>query len=856
MLATPPRQAWWRRLHAGLMPDYNRKAAVYWWLAVISGAAVLVYSVGVVARLPPMAWTQIIAGMLLAMLSGMFPVRIPGTKVSFVAGEIFIFLLLLVQGPAAAAVAAAGEAAMGSYRSSKRWTSRIASPAIAALAMFCTGSLLHAVLARLDAAGWSGPAPLLGAAMVFAVLYFLVGALLMGGSVRLKRNEAFFQLLDLISVFRWVGMAYAGSASIAALLYITYRQSGAGVMMVMLPLLAMLLVTLHFYFRQQETTEAMRQAGAESAEREAALMARETHTAQRHLAELLASERRFHAAFTHASIGMALMQFDGRILQANPALASLLGYEETALAEHRLQDFVLAEDLNPLQQQLGLLGAREFEGFARELQCRHQNGSTVWVTLHCSFFTEPGAASPCLILQAQDVTARHQAEAGLQHLAFHDSLTGLPNRRRFLECLSGAVARSQADPNYSFSVMFLDFDRFKLVNDSLGHSAGDDLLAQLARRIQENLRPSDIAARLGGDEFAILAEHLGQERGAIQLAERLMLALQRPFNIGGVEIVSSASIGITFSAFGYQSGEEVLRDADTAMYKAKLQGKAGYALFDASLHTAVSDRLRLEGDLRHAIEQGQLSIAYQPQFELASGRVCGFEALVRWNHPQDGSLGPASFLHIAEETGLMLQVSDFVVHCACQQLRQWQLSHPSLAELTMSVNISANDLANRAFVARIGRAIVEAGLRPQHLTLELTESILMSHIEGALTTLAELRSLGTRLAVDDFGTGYSSLSHLAKLPIDSLKIDRSFVSQLNRPSPGMPDSAESTVVQAIIQLGGSLRKVVVAEGIESAQQMEQLRAMGCEFGQGFHLATPLTAQAASALLQSGRSVLH
>ena len=517
---------------------------------------------------------------------------------------------------------------------------------------------------------------------------------------------------------------------------------------------------------------------------------------------------------------------------------------------------MLAEDLNPLQQQLGLLGAREFEGFARELQCRHQNGSTVWVTLHCSFFTEPGAASPCLILQAQDVTARHQAEAGLQHLAFHDSLTGLPNRRRFLECLSGAVARSQADPNYSFSVMFLDFDRFKLVNDSLGHSAGDDLLAQLARRIQENLRPSDIAARLGGDEFAILAEHLGQERGAIQLAERLMLALQRPFNIGGVEIVSSASIGITFSAFGYQSGEEVLRDADTAMYKAKLQGKAGYALFDASLHTAVSDRLRLEGDLRHAIEQGQLSIAYQPQFELASGRVCGFEALVRWNHPQDGSLGPASFLHIAEETGLMLQVSDFVVHCACQQLRQWQLSHPSLAELTMSVNISANDLANRAFVARIGRAIVEAGLRPQHLTLELTESILMSHIEGALTTLAELRSLGTRLAVDDFGTGYSSLSHLAKLPIDSLKIDRSFVSQLNRPSPGMPDSAESTVVQAIIQLGGSLRKVVVAEGIESAQQMEQLRAMGCEFGQGFHLATPLTAQAASALLQSGRSVLH
>jgi diguanylate cyclase (GGDEF)-like protein len=485
------------------------------------------------------------------------------------------------------------------------------------------------------------------------------------------------------------------------------------------------------------------------------------------------------------------------------------------------------------------------------LRCLHRDGGIVWAALHCSFFTEPGAAMPCLILQAQNVTARRVAEDGLQHLAYHDSLTGLQNRRRFLESLTGAVERSKANPSQAFAVMFLDFDRFKLVNDSLGHNAGDELLVQMARRIQENLRPGDVVARLGGDEFAILIERAAREHDAIALAERLMEALKRPFKLGDVEIVASASIGITFSAFGYQTGEEVLRDADTAMYRAKGQGRAGYAVFDASLHTAVSDRLRLEGELRQAIQSGQLSVAYQPLFDLAIPKLIGFEALVRWNHPVNGTLEPVSFLHIAEETGLMLQLSDFVLHCACRQLRAWQLSDPTLAELTMSVNVSANDLANPAFVAQVGRAIVEAGLRPQHLTLELTENILMSSIAGSLGTLEQLRRLGVQLAVDDFGTGYSSLSQLSRLPIDSLKIDRSFIGQLHG------GTNEAAVVQAIVQLGQTLHKTVVAEGIESAAQMAQLREMGCLQGQGFHLATPMTAQAAGDLLQrQQRPTLH
>jgi diguanylate cyclase (GGDEF)-like protein/PAS domain S-box-containing protein len=843
------------------MPDYNGTAARFWWTAFCGGMLALLFCL---AQMSWLAWLQVAGATVLAIGAGMFPIRVPGTKIAYAAGEIFIFLLLLVLGPAAAAVAAAAEAFVGSARASKRWTSRLFSPASATLAMLAVSLPLQAGLAALAARGFDSAAVVLAATMAAAALYFLINATLLSGVLQLKRGEAFFQPKGLFSVFRWVGMAYAGSASVATLLFFTWRTQGVGVLLVMVPLLAMLLVTLHFYFRQQESGIALREAGESAAAREAAMAEREAQAAARHLRELQASERRFHSAFTHASIGMALLGFDGRILQANPALATLLGRSEAELLHQPFTAFVDEGERPLLAQQLGLASGRDFEAFSRELRCVHADGSTVWLALNCSFFTEPasepepaaevGAGQPCLILQAQDVSARRRAEAGLQHLAFHDPLTGLPNRRRFQECLVSALSRYQADPRKPWAVMFIDFDRFKLVNDSLGHNAGDALLQQVARRVQEKLRPGDIVARLGGDEFAILVTDIEHERDAVLLAERLMEALHQPFRLGEVELIATASIGITFSAIGYATAEEVLRDADTAMYKAKAGGKARYALFDTSLHAAVSDRLRLEGELRTAIEQEQLVVVYQPVFALRpgeeSGRLTGFEALVRWQHPQDGLLAPAAFLPIAEESGLMLRLSDFVLHCACHLLRQWQQSDPRLAELTMSINLSAHDLAHPSLVARIGRALVEAGLRPQHLTLELTENILMSQIEGVLPTLAALRQLGVRLAVDDFGTGYSSLSHLSKLPIDSLKIDRSFVSQLQ---PGSDDAA---VVSAIIQLGGVLRKAVVAEGIESAAQMAQLRELGCGYGQGFHMAEPLVAQQAGEWLRGRQATLH
>ncbi len=846
----------WSRLNAALMPDYTPQAITFWWLMVGLGGGVLSACAVWLLQQPWTVALQMAVGLALAVGSGLFPVRVPGTKHSFAVGEVFIFLVLLMIGPAAAALVAAGETGLGAFRTSRRWTSRLVTPAISGLSIWSSGSLLQWTLVRLEAAGGASAAAVAAAMMAFAALYFVVNAVLLAGLQRLKRGEPWFRLVAPVVALRWVGMAYAGSAALATLLYVTYRQQGSGVLWVMVPLLAMLLVTLHFYFRQQEVHEALRDASSSAAAREAVLMLRETEATERHLKALQASEYRFHSAFTHASIGMALLDLDGSLLQVNAALARLLGRSAAELQRCRVQDCVLADDRAALEGQLAATRHAGFEGFALELRCQHLDGGTVWMALHCGFFTEPGADTARLILQAQDVSARRRAEAGLQHMAFHDSLTGLPNRRRFVECLAGVVARQQTDGSRPWAVMFLDFDRFKIVNDSLGHTVGDALLQQVARRVQERLRPGDTVARLGGDEFAILVDHIEGERDALVLADRLLDALKQPFMLGDVELIASASIGITFSTQGYTTAEAVLRDADIAMYKAKAAGKARYAVFDASLHAAVTERLRLEGDLRHAIERGELRVEYQPVFALgaadaiAPGTLSGFEALVRWQHPQDGRLLPAAFLHLAEDSGLMLGLSDFVLQQACQQVRQWQLADAAHAGLGLAVNISAHDLGSPALVARVSRALSLSGLQPQHLTLELTENILMSHIEAALGALTALRQLGVKLAVDDFGTGYSSLAHLSQLPIDSLKIDRSFVSQLQR------NPADAAVVSAIIQLGGTLHKTVVAEGIETAAQMDQLRQLGCGFGQGFHLATPLSAAQASAWLHDTGGARH
>jgi diguanylate cyclase (GGDEF)-like protein/PAS domain S-box-containing protein len=825
----------WRRLHRALMPDYNAKATAYWWTMALLGGGVLLHSLWSLQALPLSVLPLILVSTVLAVIAGFFPVRIPGSKNSFVAGEVFIFLLLLMHGASAAVVAAAGEAFVGSWRTSKRWTSRIASPTFSALAMGIAGHLMEFALGTMSRRGVADAGVVLLVASAVALTYFVLNTVFISLVINFKRNER-FQVREYLLSFGSVGIAYGGSALIAALLHLTVQQSGLGVLLGALPVVAMLLTTIHYFMRQQEAHAAMQKSRTEAAEREAA-------QAARHVAALSESERRFHSAFTHASIGMALVSFEGQVLQANTSLATILGLPDgSAMVDRPFASLVLDPDRERLAEDLRRIGAREIETFNAEARCRHAGGADLWVALHGAVFTESEADEPCLIVQVQDISARRHAEAQLNHIAFHDSLTGLPNRSRFHTMLAQALAALADDPERHFAVMFLDFDRFKLINDSMGHSAGDEFLIQVSRRIQDQVRPGDVVARLGGDEFALLMHQVADEGVATRLAQRLLDTLKRPMTIGGVSVATSASIGITFSRLGYATPEELLRDADIAMYRAKAGGKARFALFDAELHTEVSMRVRLEADLRQAIANEQIELAYQPLFHIGSGRLRGFEALARWNHPTRGPISPATFIPIAEESGLIIDLSNHVLQRACQQVRQWQERDAALRELKLQVNLSGADLAHAALYERVERVLRHSGFQPHLLTLELTENILMERVEGAIPQLESLRRLGVVLAIDDFGTGYSSLSYLSTLPIDSLKIDQSFVRGMRS------GSKDVEIVRAIVSLGGSLGKTVVAEGIESQSQLMQLHALGCEHGQGFHLSRPLAVAEAEALL--------
>ena len=826
---------WLSRMNRALMPDYNRLAATYWWSMVSLGAVVLAWATCSVASLPIAQQMRIGCGVMLAMLAAGFPVRIPRSTNSFAAGEIFIFLLLLLYGPAAAAIAAAGEGFVGALRTSKRWTSRIISPLMACIAMMGVGTLMLPFINSAPAFGAAGAAVMLIATTACALLHFLVVTSLIVAVPYLKRRQRPV-LKEVLVSFSWVGVTFGASGCVACLLSIAFDQTGVGVLFAAVPIITMLLIALHYYFREQAAADLVSKSRVEAAEREAELAAT-------HIKELRQSEQRFHSAFTHASIGMALVGFDGRLLQANSALRLLLGLDSSEVCyRYTFGDFVCADDSVKMHEQLKALQARQVEAFEIELRLRGRSGDEVWGALHGSLFAEDFADTPCMILQVQDVTARRIAEADLQHIAFHDSLTGLPNRRRFLEQLSNSLARANAQKRHHFALLFLDFDRFKMINDSLGHSVGDEFLVAVARRIQLLLRPHDIVARLGGDEFAILVEHFDEPAYAEALAERMIEALSKPLNVYGNEIATSASVGITFSNIGYANPTDMVRDADTAMYKAKAAGKGRYVVFDGALHAEVAQRVRLESDLRRALARGELAVAYQPLFDLISRRVIGFEALARWMHPELGPINPATFIPVAEECGLIVALTDFMLHSACLQLREWQGLDERFAALKVHVNVSKSDIASTGLVARVNAALAESGLQPQHLTLELTENILMEHLEAALPALWELRALGIGLSMDDFGTGCSSLQHLSGLPLDSVKIDRSFVVRLR------PNSSEMAVVQAVALIGSLLDKEIVAEGIESSEQLAQLVKLGCRLGQGYHLSQPLSASRVRALL--------
>ncbi len=482
----------------------------------------------------------------------------------------------------------------------------------------------------------------------------------------------------------------------------------------------------------------------------------------------------------------------------------------------------------------------------------------------------------------QMAEALEQREAQLEHQAFYDPLTALPNRTLFMERLKGALMRTKRCQEYLFAVFFLDLDHFKIINDSLGHMIGDQLLIAIARRLETCVRPEDTIARLGGDEFTILLEDTQDLPNIIGIAERIQAQLSQPFTLNGQEVVTTASIGICLSGSpspaspndgyetldrGYDTPEDLLRDADIAMYQAKTLGRARHKVFDTAMHTQVVTRWQLETSLRRALESREFELFYQPTVLLATGQITGFEALLYWNHPSRGLVSPVEFIPVAEETGLIIPIGQWVLNEACRQMATWQRRSQHSAEapplnefsaLTISVNLSGKQFSQAELLPQIQQALQETGLQASALKLEITESMITENAKSDREKLLQLRALGTQLHIDDFGTGYSSLSRLQSFPIDALKIDRTFVSQMSSDTSNsdeadcsIPAGREAAaIVRAIVTLAHSLGLDVVAEGVESAEQVAQLQQLGCEYAQGFFFSRPVNSKAAAALIAS------
>jgi diguanylate cyclase (GGDEF)-like protein/PAS domain S-box-containing protein len=523
----------------------------------------------------------------------------------------------------------------------------------------------------------------------------------------------------------------------------------------------------------------------------------------------------------------------GRVVYANAALLKMMG-TETLEGEDWLQ-YLPGEQRDRTRE---ALRAPEYAREQAEVLTR--TGEVRLVEWDHSPVSDPTAR----VSLGYDITERKATEERLRHGALADALTGLPNRNLFLDRLAGCIGRAKRRPQYRFAALFLDVDRFKVVNDSLGHQAGDELLVQIGERLSKLLRPGDSLARLGGDEFAILLDDLVDTEVPHLVAGRIQASLAQPFMLGNREVFLTVSIGTALNKPRYETPQDFMRDADTAMHHAKAQGKARHEVFETGMHTRAMALLQLENDLHRAVEREELSLAYQPFVSLKTGEVVGFEALLRWQR-DGGFVPPLDFIRIAEETGLIVPMGLWVLREACRQLRAWQTTLArNGTDLSLSVNLSPRQFAMPDLVQQVGQVVRDSAVAEGSVKLEITESILMQDPEGAAAMLAQLRDQHVRICIDDFGTGYSSLSYLLRFPAHTLKIDRSFVSDL------ATGRQHAEMVRTIVALARNLGMDVIAEGVETEAQMDILRRMDCDYVQGFLVSRPLDATGAEAMLRS------
>ncbi len=554
------------------------------------------------------------------------------------------------------------------------------------------------------------------------------------------------------------------------------------------------------------------------------------------------SEQRFASTMELAAIGIAHVDDNGCLLYVNPQLCTMLQYTERELTGMNVKHISHPDDANATDDMRNQLRTGVIDSFKMEKRYLRKDGSAVWVGLTIAAKRDGAGTRIADISIVEDISMRKSAEERVLYLATHDGLTGLPNRTMFGEFLQHAIEAAKRRAN-NVAVLFVDLDRFKSVNDSLGHEAGDLLLREIASRLRQTLHATDVVARLGGDEFVVLLHDVTQSSQAAIVARKITSAIMKPIVIMGQECRVTASIGICLHPMDGQDGQSVMKSADMAMYQAKEHGRNNYQFFSPAIRAEKAGRLALETNLRRALELNELSLHYQAKVHCKTGLITGVEALLRWHSPVLGEVSPIQFIPVAEETGLIVPIGKWVLRTACAQNVAWQ--RQGLPPVRICVNLSMRQLDDPNLIGEIKFALDDSGLSPDLLELEMTESMIMHNADHAVAVLTAIKALGARLAIDDFGTGYSSLAHLKRLPIDTLKVDRSFIREIPR------DAEDRAITEAIIALGKTLSLTIVAEGVETPEQQTFLCEKSCDEMQGFYFSKPVKAEDFAEVL-SGR----
>ena len=768
-------------------------------------------------------------------VSSRMTIQIPRFKSYVSVSDTFIFLVLILYGGEFAVILAAFEAAASASRFCNRKLTvffNAATMAISTSTVVIVLDSLRFVFERPYVYGHTDDLQIFIIALsLVALTQFLFNTMLAAVQGALRDNIPLWETWK--SKYIWTFLSYFIGAAGAGMMVQISHIWGFGIILATFPVIFFIYLTYRMYLKNVEIS----MQHAEQAEQYANILETQSDA-------LRESEERFRSAFDYAPIGIGLVSPTGNWLKVNHALIEILGYTEAEFLSMDFQSITLQDDLGLTLVKIHELITGKIANCQMEQRYVHKTGHTVWTLWSVSAASDAHSTQPNLIFQIQDITEKKSAQEKLEHEATHDALTGLPNRPFFMNRLSVALERVRQIDGYKVSVLFIDLDRFKFVNDSLGHLVGDDLLKEIAARLRDCMRPSDIVARLGGDEFTILVEGKYDLVEVTRIAERIQLKFGIPFDLRGHEVYSSASIGILHASPQHLTPEDIMRDADTAMYQAKRAGKARHEIFDEKMHSAAKETLRLETDLRRAVEREEITVFYQPIYDLKTGEIESVESLARWEHPEIGNIPPSKFIPLAEEIGLIDRLCEQVLRRACREIGSLQNRRANERKFAVSVNLSCRQFSQNSLVQNIQTILVETGFSPNDLKLEITESVFFEHQDRAVVMLNQLRDSGIQINIDDFGTGYSNLGYLKKLPISVLKIDRSFVSMIDA------EGNNDEIVRAIITLARNLGLTVIAEGIETAKQLEVLKQLECEGGQGFFFAAPMRLDELRAFLEN------